>query len=215
MYFPSLLSCLFASYVATATASSSSSSPLSTELLYWPLSSPNPLRLVEITYDPRTLESTVLSYTPPKSSSSSSSSSDDNPTNPSDANSLARLGLYTSASSDDASHWVGSLTSLSSFEGDVLPVVTVYLGPDNQVYHAAVSDVKATPAASSSSSAPKLQVNFVRQAPGPNPHLNTPIVLSPDGTGPEEVVEKSLIQKYWWVIGLVMVLAMTGGGDGK
>ncbi|KAK3485640.1 hypothetical protein B0T13DRAFT_489954 [Neurospora crassa] len=58
------------------------------------------------------------------------------------------------------------------------------------------------------------QAVVVRTAQGKQPELNKPVVLSPEG---KQVVpqEKTLLQKYWWVIAIVMVLSLGGGGDGK
>ncbi|KAK1774351.1 hypothetical protein QBC45DRAFT_425291 [Copromyces sp. CBS 386.78] len=58
------------------------------------------------------------------------------------------------------------------------------------------------------------QAVLVRTTQGKQPELNKPVVLSPEG---KQVVpqEKTLLQKYWWVIAIVMVLSLGGGGDGK
>jgi hypothetical protein len=69
-------------------------------------------------------------------------------------------------------------------------------------------------------------------APAPQPHLNKPVVLSPDGKVPEKEVEKSFCRseycpvfigdnksradgecshRYWWVFLGFAVLAMTTG----
>jgi len=40
-----------------------------------------------------------------------------------------------------------------------------------------------------------LAVEVVTTKPGPRPHLNKPIVLSPDGKLPEKEQEKTLLQK--------------------
>ncbi|KAK8107699.1 uncharacterized protein PG998_009712 [Apiospora kogelbergensis] len=59
------------------------------------------------------------------------------------------------------------------------------------------------------------QVVLRTAEPGSQVELNKPIVLSPEGRKVAEEPEKTLLQKYWWVIGIVLVLTLTGGGDGK
>jgi hypothetical protein len=133
-----------------------------------------------------------LSYTPPLPSANAQDDGD-----------LIRVGLYI-ASHADPKHWVGSLTSRSSFTASI-PTLTLFLGPHNEVHHVSLSFASlptSPPGAgklsrrSKAGSASQLDVKFVVPSPGPNPSLNSPIVLSADGTGPEEVVEKTLFQKY-------------------
>ena len=74
------------------------------------------------------------------------------------------------------------------------------------------------PASAKSSSNPSsqgLQVEVVRQTPGPQPHLSKPVVVNPEGKVEEGEPEKSFLQKYWWVVGLflLMQVVMGGGGD--
>ena len=62
-----------------------------------------------------------------------------------------------------------------------------------------------------------VHVELIAPRPGPTPKLNTrkPPAIGVDGkeVPAEEVQEKSLFQKYWWVLLLVTVLVMAGGGD--
>ncbi|OAA52115.1 hypothetical protein ISF_09279 [Cordyceps fumosorosea ARSEF 2679] len=50
------------------------------------------------------------------------------------------------------------------------------------------------------------------EARGRQPALNKPVVLNPEGKR-EEPQEKTLLQKYWWVIAVVVFIAMSGGGE--
>ncbi|KAH7040507.1 uncharacterized protein B0I36DRAFT_310842 [Microdochium trichocladiopsis] len=51
-------------------------------------------------------------------------------------------------------------------------------------------------------------------SPGKQPDLNKPVVLAPNGKKVEPVPEKTLLQKYWWVLAAGVLLAMSGGGEG-
>ena len=77
---------------------------------------------------------------------------------------------------------------------DSKPTVQLHLGPRNEFYHVSV---KLSSSLSSETSAAESEpvVELVPSTAGPRPHLNRPIVVSPDGQGPQEVVEKTLFQK--------------------
>ncbi|CAG7946868.1 unnamed protein product [Penicillium salamii] len=110
---------------------------------------------------------------------------------------LVRIGIYTSAT-----QWVGSLVSASSLIGN--PTFRLHLDSAHQVYHVSLSAESATAATA--------QVELVFGEPGTQPHLNRPIVVSPDGTNPEQPEEKTLLQKYWWVLLILTFITMSGGG---
>ncbi|KAK8039150.1 hypothetical protein PG993_007561 [Apiospora rasikravindrae] len=60
------------------------------------------------------------------------------------------------------------------------------------------------------------QVVLRTAEPGSQIELNKPVVLSPEGRKVAEEPEKTLLQKYWWIIGIVLMLTLTGGGgEGK
>ncbi|KAK2787820.1 hypothetical protein FQN53_004587 [Emmonsiellopsis sp. PD_33] len=182
-----------------------SASSVSTEIFYWPLSpSSSPSPLAQITYNPSTLKSTIVSYTPPQQPSDSSDS-----TTP-----LVRIGLSPSPST-----WSGTLTSLSQFASPA-QTLTLHLDADGNVYQAAVSAGEEAVVVGgdknkkgSSSSGQPLRIEFVRPNTAPNPQLNRPVVLREDGNVPEAEVEKPLWQKYWWVLALIGVLAFTGSAE--
>ncbi|XWX02394.1 hypothetical protein V2A60_010431 [Cordyceps javanica] len=56
------------------------------------------------------------------------------------------------------------------------------------------------------------QVVVLPETRGPQPALNKPVVLNPEGKR-EEPQEKTLLQKYWWVLAIVAFIAVSGGGD--
>lgn len=177
--------------------SSPSSHSHSVQLFYWPLSDSHPSPLAQISYDPALLQSSLISYHPPSSSFPQDDAKSE----------LARIGFYTQSSPDTSSQkrWTGSLISLSTFklqrhqqQQKEVPVISLHLTLDGEVYHVSLSSSSAPQQNSKKDSAQNqsLSVNLLRDSPGPNPHLNRPIELSPDGKGPEEVVEKSFLQKY-------------------
>ncbi|CAN8103398.1 unnamed protein product [Discula destructiva] len=59
------------------------------------------------------------------------------------------------------------------------------------------------------------QARLVVAGRGKQPELNRPVVLSPDGKKMEKEPEKTFLQKYWWMIGIAVLLALGGGGGDK
>ncbi|KKY17569.1 hypothetical protein UCRPC4_g05470 [Phaeomoniella chlamydospora] len=90
---------------------------------------------------------------------------------------------------------------------------------------AAMQPVTTTTVITSTSTAfPKIQVQLLPSVPGPFPKLAPPRApkLAADGSqlpagaqgdDDEQKVEKTFLQKYWWIILLISVFALTGGGD--
>ena len=169
-----LLPLLLGAITLLITSTLATSLPSSTEIFYWPVGAAQPSVLARVAYDPTSLKSTVLAYNPPK---------------PNDADTLVRLGLYT-ATPTNPKQWTGSLVSLSSLAGaQHAPTLRLHLGPASEVYH--VSLAAFEPAAKTS----EPRVELVVSESGPQPRLNRPVVVGPDGQNPEEVPEKSLLQK--------------------
>ncbi|KAL4888534.1 hypothetical protein BDV59DRAFT_188407 [Aspergillus ambiguus] len=174
---------------------------ITTDLFYWPLSAPKPSLLARIAYDPTTLKSDLLAYTPPALSNSEA-----------DTDQLVRVGLYTSTATSP-SQWIGTLSSRAALREDHAPILQLRLGPSNEIYHVAVISAAISNVSPSTDKAPAVQL--LLPEPGPRPHLNRPVVVGPDGTNPDEPVEKTFLQKYWWIILIVSFLAMSGGGEGQ
>lgn len=150
---------------------------VSTDLFYWPLGASQPSSLARVTYDPTTLSSKVVSYHSP---------------NREEHDSLARVGFYTSTSTNPK-QWIGSLVSSSSLTDESSrPTFRLHLGPANEVYHVSLAPTSETMAEGQS---PLPRVELVSNTAGPQPHLNRPVVVGPDGQNTEEVVEKSFLQK--------------------
>ncbi|GAA87260.1 similar to An14g00150 [Aspergillus luchuensis IFO 4308] len=175
------------SLFSLSAAISSSSQPQSAEILCWPVASPEPSVLAHVSYDSTTLQPEFTF-----SSTNIAAACGDN--EPQDvSNDLIRLGLYTSTSTN-TKQWVGTLASRSSLIGSEndRPTLRLHVGPSNNIYY-----VDLLPSISSTSSS------------------TPPIVLGPDGKNAEEVVEKTIFQKYWWVFLIVTFLAMSGGGESQ
>lgn len=172
------------SLLTTFVVATSSQQPLAkTDILYWPVASPQPSLLARVSYNSTSLQSDVLSYSPPPAPSHGQSQSDD----------LVRVGLHTSTLVDPK-HWIGILTSLDSLTatGDNKPAIQLHLGPSNEVYH--VSVVRSTSAKDPTTETTP-DIELVLPETGPSPHVNRPVVDSPDGQAPQGLVEKTFFQK--------------------
>ncbi|KAL4869326.1 hypothetical protein BDV12DRAFT_83365 [Aspergillus spectabilis] len=163
------------------------------EILYWPVANSKPSVLAHVSYDPASLKSDLIDYSPPTDLSQD----------------LARIGFYI-ATTSNPKQWVGTLTSLSALKGDETqkPTLRLHISPANEIYHVSLASASAY-----TSSSDNLQLEIVTDKAGASPHLNRPIVVGPDGKNPEEEPEKTLFQKYWWVLLIVTFLAMSGGGE--
>lgn len=143
---------------------------------------PQPSLLAKIAYNPDTLESNVLSYTPP--------------TVENGKNDLKyRIGFYTTAA-DGSKQWVGSLVSqsaLTSTSATQHNTLQLYLSGSQQhdLYHVSLSKKYNAEEFEDS-----IGVELVYPSAGALPELNKPVVISPDGTAPQEEVEKTFFQKY-------------------
>jgi hypothetical protein len=88
--------------------------------------------------------------------------------------------------------------------------VTLYLTPENTVYQ--ISYV-LRPSTSSSTSIHVIPDRLIPY--GPEPVLNTQVVVSPDGTPPVEDRQKTFIEKYWiYLLPVVLIILTSGGGGG-
>ncbi|KAJ5480974.1 hypothetical protein N7539_006868 [Penicillium diatomitis] len=219
---------------STAASASSTGADSTAEIYYWPLGASHPSTLARIAYDPITLQSNVLAYTPPASGSGPAHEDPDLD--------LVRLGVYSQAGSS-RKQWAGSLVSRASIaeaRGASLPTLRLHLGPANEVYHVSVAAAGETVVRSEAGknvkgghalgtgamerarsegesrgdAAGRVRVQLIKSEAAVQPHLNRPVVVGPDGQNPEEVPEKTLMQKYWWIPLVVMFLSLSGGGGG-
>jgi hypothetical protein len=216
---------------SSAYAASSSSSSSTVTLYAWPLEASKPQPLASIKYWPDHLNATLTSWTPPKPPSVSSSSAVDASTG------LIQIGLTGGADGGGADDWTGVATSVHSLAPEHLKAITLHLDDTNNVFSVGFS-ASSPPDSSSFSSSDydrkhdnskaskqnqkqkgrsaeaNVVIEVVRPAAGPEPVLNRPVVLTPDGKVPgKEEGEKTFLQKYWWAIALfVLVQVMAGGG---
>ncbi|KUI58728.1 hypothetical protein VP1G_06000 [Cytospora mali] len=165
-------------------------------------SSSSPIPLAEVTYD--------ISA----SDASASVTSYDAPALP-ESVSLVRVGVYDTKTK----HWTGS-TSVASVENFgkgyaprlILSVDATKGNDEVEVLGASLRGVRID-AGKTRDFGPQAKV--LTMGRGKQPELNKPIVLSPEGKHVEKE-EKTFLQKYWWMIGIAVLLAMGGGGgDGK
>lgn len=165
-----------------------SSQPTAADILYWPVASPQPSTLARVSYNSTSLKSDVLSYSPPAVASGKPPSTED------PFGDLIRVGIYTSTPSEPK-HWVGTLTSLSSLTGggNQKPAIQLHLGPTQQVYHVSLRLSSSSSNTTTTETDPDIEL--VPTEAGPRPHLNRPIVVNPDGQGPQEPIEKTFLQK--------------------
>jgi len=153
----------------------------------WPLSAAQPQPLAQVSYDPATKSSSISSYTPPEVAYS--------------VDDLVRVGVYD----DSDSKWRGVVTSAATFDPKYQQKLLLHLDEAGNVWHVAISTIpmpkpvkgkivngKRQPPAP----VPQIIVDVLLPTPAPQPILNKPIVLSPEGIVEAEKVEKTMLQKY-------------------
>ncbi|KAI1494633.1 hypothetical protein F5X96DRAFT_665526 [Biscogniauxia mediterranea] len=192
------LSTIFPGLVALSLASLVSADGQTAAIYVQPVSqSPSaPAPLAEIQYDPAAAsEAEIVSYEAPEL--------------PEDAK-LVRIGVYNPSSKQWESST--SVASVENFSKGYSPTVILSVDQKGAVVGAALRGV-GIDAGQTRDFGP--QAIVLTTQPGKQPDLNKPVVLSPEGKTvvPEE---KTFLQKYWWLIGIVVLMTMTGGGgDGK
>ncbi|KAI9811702.1 MAG: hypothetical protein M1832_000699 [Thelocarpon impressellum] len=180
----------------TSRASAEQTVPRSAIVYAWPLSAPSPTPLLAVTYDPERLTASASDYSPPSPWPPASSPSDD----------LMRVGLYDAS----AKKWTGVLTSSASFSPTAAKTLTLHLDAGGAVQHVGFH---ASEPSRGERDDERPRVLLVKPSPGPSPHVNRPVLVDADGKAPEKPEERSLLQKYWWVLLGVLMLAMVGSGD--
>ncbi|KAL1894539.1 hypothetical protein Sste5346_005774 [Sporothrix stenoceras] len=167
-----------------------------------------PALLAEIRYDildPSTAQ--VVAYEPPEDGADSQE----------DANLLYRVGLYD----PKTKQWLAgtSVAAASNFAKGYSPHFVLTVAPPSATGAAAAAwsylgvSVRglAIDAGATRDFGP--QATVIVASKGATPVLNRPVVLSPEGKKAEPVEEKTFLQKYWWVIGAFVMLALTSGGS--
>ncbi|KAF2660478.1 hypothetical protein K491DRAFT_60552 [Lophiostoma macrostomum CBS 122681] len=150
---------------------------------------PSPTPLAHIEYDAGTAIGSLSSYTPPTGSYSPEH--------------LLRIGLTDKTSG----HWRGVLTSAASFEEQYKKKFTIHVDENGEPYHIGLGT-------SARGAGDEVEVEVLKKTAGPQPALNKPIVLNEQGKIATEEPQKTFLQKYWWVVGLfVLIQIVAGGGD--
>ncbi|KAI5457993.1 hypothetical protein BGZ63DRAFT_392389 [Mariannaea sp. PMI_226] len=155
-------------------------------------SSAEPQPLAEVVYDPASISSSqVISYEAPELP---------------EAASTVRIGVYDVKSQ----RWISGTTAASAdnFAKGYAPNIVLSLDDQGELLSAAYKGVRID-AGQTRDFGPKVVV--LPSAKGKQPALNKPVVLSPEGKKVGEEPEKSLLQKYWWVLAIMVVMTMAGG----
>ncbi|KAG6122307.1 hypothetical protein E4U14_007771 [Claviceps sp. LM454 group G7] len=154
----------------------------------------SPLPLAEISYDLTALaSSSILSYEAPEVPDSAG---------------LVRIGIYDPKTKT----WTSGTTvaSTENFAKGYSPTITVNVNQEGHIMSAAVKGVQID-AGQTRDFGPKVVVLTERE--GAQPVLNKPIVLTEGKKVVED--EKTFLQKYWWMIGIAVFVALSGGGGGE
>ncbi|KAK3387668.1 hypothetical protein B0H63DRAFT_521700 [Podospora didyma] len=131
-----------------------------------------------------------------------------------DGTALVRIGVYDAA----AARWTSSTSviSVNNFGKGYSPHFILSVDPAaangrDQVLGVVCRGVKVD-AGYTRDFGPQVVVVATQQ--GKQPELNKPVVLSPEG---KKVVqeEKTLFQKYWWLLAVGVFVLVSAGGDGK
>ncbi|OTA53436.1 hypothetical protein K449DRAFT_390270 [Hypoxylon sp. EC38] len=157
------------------------------------LSPAAPAPLAEIRYDPAVAASDaeILSYEAPEIP---------------DDTKLVRIGVYNPSTKQWESST--SVASVENFSKGYSPTLILSVDQRGDVISAALRGVRID-AGQTRDFGPQARVLVTE--PGKQPELNKPIVLSPEGKNVVEE-ERTFLQKYWWLIGIVVLMTMTGGG---
>jgi hypothetical protein len=178
---------LLSLYLGVSTVVSQSTKlPNSADIYAWPVASSRPSLLARVAYDPKTQDTNVLSYDDAPLKSDKGNDEGDE---------LVRIGFFV-ATPTNSKQWVGSLVSRASLVGErdgnaYKPQFQLHLSPADDIYHISLSSSSA--ASRKASDIP--DAVLVYPAVGASPELNKPVVVNPDGSNSEEVVEKTLFQK--------------------
>ncbi|KAI0882475.1 uncharacterized protein GGS22DRAFT_169518 [Annulohypoxylon maeteangense] len=190
-------SSVFTGLTALALASVASAADRTAAIYIQPITqSPGaPAPLAEIRYDPTTVTSDAAEVT-----------SYEAPEIPDEAR-LVRVGVYNPSTKKWESST--SVASVDNFSKGYSPTLILSVDAKGDVFSAALKGVRID-AGQTRDFGPQALV--LTTEPGKQPELNKPIVLSPEGNKVEPE-EKTFLQKYWWMIGIVLVMTMAGGGE--
>lgn len=107
-------------------------------------------------------------------------------------NELVRIGVYDPVTKA----WRGTVTSASSFDPSVNGRLRININEAGEVWGASWHASLTKPLADSVPAGQQTkQFDVVSMAPAPQPLLNRPVVVNPDGKVAEPEPEKSMMQK--------------------
>ncbi|KXT15122.1 hypothetical protein AC579_6460 [Pseudocercospora musae] len=166
----------------------------STDILAWPLSASTPTKLTTVSYT--STNATLKGYDFPKIP---------------DHEEIVRVGFY-----HKSGKWSGIATSAKNF-AIINPMRLILHVKDNgELYHVGFkANDPITRAEGKPDTSDWLNVEVVKIRPGPVPALNKPVVVTADGQVEGKEPEKTFLQKYWWAIGLFLLLQVVMGGKGE
>ncbi|KAI0181384.1 hypothetical protein GGR52DRAFT_524156 [Hypoxylon sp. FL1284] len=200
MKLPSILSPGLAALAALASVARAAERTAAVHVQPIAADAPAPTLLAEIRYDiAAAADAEVVAYEAPELADEGSG--------------LVRVGVYDGA----AGRWTSSVSvaSTANFGKGYAPalVLSVTGGDDDAVVLGAALTGVAIDAGQTRDFGPRALVRVAE--PGRQPELNKPVVLSPQGAQQGAPEEKTFLQKYWWLIGIFVLLTMTGGGGGE
>ncbi|KAF2872225.1 hypothetical protein BDV95DRAFT_571796 [Massariosphaeria phaeospora] len=150
---------------------------------------PSPIPLAQIDYDAATSAGSLTSYTPPTGAFTPEH--------------LLRICLTDSKSGS----WRGVVTSAASFGEQYTKKFTIHVDDKGEPYHVGFGT-------SARDAGDEIMIEIVKRGAGPKPVLNKPIVLNAEGKLDDKEPEKTFLQKYWWAIGLFVLVQFVAGGSG-
>jgi len=192
-------------YLLSLTSASSSPPPTAyTATVHHLLpSSKAPLPLASLSYNPAYPEqATLLSFTPPRAPTSANSTE------------LTRVAVAI----DSEPRYRTTLTSLASFHPPYKGRFRLIVTRSGEVlgvsWHATVTTTGAGDISTAGNRGTKGEFDLLVEKQGPRPVLEKFVVKGQPTVNEEgeEVVEKTLFQRYWWVLVGVAFLALSGGG---
>ncbi|KAF7192376.1 hypothetical protein HII31_06408, partial [Pseudocercospora fuligena] len=166
----------------------------STDIFAWPLSASKPTKLTTVSYT--SMNATLKGYDFPKIP---------------DHEEIVRIGFY-----HKSGKWSGIATSAKNF-AIINPMrLVLHVKDDGELYHVGFkANDPITRAEGKPDTSDWLNVEVAKIRPGPVPTLNKPIVVTADGQVEGKEPEKTFLQKYWWAIGLFLLLQVVMGGKGE
>lgn len=101
--------------------------------------------------------------------------------------------------------------SRESFEKGIRQTIVLNLDATGAVLGVSLKG-SAIDAGQSRDFSPRVLIRGMGKTKGPE--LNRPVVLNPEGKVDVPEAEKTMLQKYWWVLlGAVMLMMTAGGGE--